>query len=115
MCSICYEDDNQYSIQISCGHQFHIYCIKKWWNKQNDEDICPSCPMCRFEPDDDEYEYLHTRHTAILYMRYKNKSNTKFNWFIRKLKSHRDWFETPMEELLESPEFIPQQKIDTYK
>lgn len=114
MCSICYQDDNQYSIKISCGHHFHIYCIQKWWNTQNAEDICPSCPMCRFEPDDDEYEYLHTRHTAILYMRYKNrKTNLKFNNWIIELKSHLDWFETSMEEVLDAPEFIPQQKIDT--
>jgi len=106
MCSICYQDDNQYSISISCGHRFHINCIQKWWYQQNNDYISASCPMCRFEPNDEEYEYFHTRYVASIYMRYKNmKSSLKFNNWIRKLNSHRDWFVTPMEDVLDAPEY----------
>lgn len=43
MCSICFEDlDIDPDIRkLSCGHWFHVNCIKKWL------EISSACPFCR--------------------------------------------------------------------
>ena len=107
MCTICYNEDNLYSMKTSCGHSFHVNCLQKWWYKQIDRDIYPSCPMCRFEPEDEEYNYIQTLYTAHLYMLQKNKSPLKFEAWIRTLTIKLEFFETAIEDLLWAPEFYP--------
>ena len=41
-CSVCKENfaENDLSMQVSCGHQFHVDCITPWFEMS---DKCPSC------------------------------------------------------------------------
>ena len=96
-----------YSMNTSCGHSFHINCLQKWWYKQIEVDSCPSCPMCRFEPEDEEYAYIQTQYTGHLYMLQKNKGPLKFEGWIRTLASKLVFFETSIEDVLWAPEFYP--------
>ena len=46
-CVFCYEEFDETTRKISCGHMFHEQCLKDWF--QNDESIGVSakCPTCR--------------------------------------------------------------------
>lgn len=51
-CSICQEDmyraEGLYYCEESCGHNFHLNCLKIWSNhKKADLDTNVTCPMCR--------------------------------------------------------------------
>lgn len=66
--------------------------------------------MCRFEPEDEEYEYIQTRYTGYLYMLQKNKGPLKFQAWIRTLTIKLEFFETSMDDVLWAPEFYPASK-----
>jgi hypothetical protein len=51
-CTICladYEDGDKVGYLKTCGHLFHIECIKKWLLEFNHK-----CPVCRFSADPDK-------------------------------------------------------------
>ena len=43
MCSICQDDCNNYTVQLSCGHSFHADCIVKWLRQPSSNASCPNC------------------------------------------------------------------------
>ena len=105
MCSICYGEGNEYTITISCGHDFHINCLTKWWETK---DGYANCPMCRREQGQEEFDYVWMRHFAFMYLKKKHEGDYHFRKWIRLLKIYRRCFETSLEELLDAGEFIPQ-------
>ena len=42
-CSICFENHDNNSVSLNCGHSFHTTCIVKWLEENN------TCPLCRAE------------------------------------------------------------------
>ena len=46
-CSICHESiiEARASHHLSCGHEFHPRCLKRWLHKER-----PTCPNCRYCP-----------------------------------------------------------------
>ncbi|KAI5926868.1 hypothetical protein F4810DRAFT_653868 [Camillea tinctor] len=34
---------------LPCGHMFGSSCLEKWVSSQEEEEVIPCCPMCRFE------------------------------------------------------------------
>jgi len=53
ICSICLEGDINCELHC-CGAQFHIVCISKWINKQENDvmsslQVITACPLCRRE------------------------------------------------------------------
>lgn len=49
MCSL--SDKDEYLKKLSCGHCFHIGCIKEWFNTNT------SCPICRDQSPDSLIKY----------------------------------------------------------
>lgn len=51
-CSICLDslsyDGHRRICQTLCAHNFHLECVNGWLNRHE------SCPMCRFEQDEDD-------------------------------------------------------------
>ena len=45
-CVICHNPLDMYII-TSCNHKFHILCIRKWYKSQLENNIDPTCPICR--------------------------------------------------------------------
>lgn len=41
ICSICYDELNNESTTIECGHKYHTNCIIKWFRTGNHK-----CPLC---------------------------------------------------------------------
>ena len=41
ICAICWEDVNNPSVTLNCGHRFHYGCLSEWSKRSNE------CPMCR--------------------------------------------------------------------
>lgn len=56
-CSICQEDmygfQNLYYCENSCGHNFHLHCLKVWSEYKIHLSDAVNCPMCRAEWTDD--------------------------------------------------------------
>lgn len=47
-CIICFHELDKYSKAVlSCGHSFHLSCIKGWKNNQNKNTYTKLCPICR--------------------------------------------------------------------
>ena len=44
ICSICLEENYNYSTILSCDNEYHSKCIKKWLF------IDETCPICRTKP-----------------------------------------------------------------
>jgi len=41
VCSICWEEVQDPSVQLACKHKFHYGCISEWAKRNN------ACPLCR--------------------------------------------------------------------
>lgn len=56
-CPVCFdtiaESAPQYA--MSCGHCFHVECIVRW--AQSDNDMHGSCPVCRFQESQERGEF----------------------------------------------------------
>ena len=82
MCCICLVENKAKSETISCTHSFHLNCIMKWWEAQTRDQGRISCPMCRFEPSNEEFMHF-VRATAEQmnadYINYNKKEIRK--WF----------------------------------
>lgn len=56
-CPVCFdpiaEDSPQYA--MSCGHCFHVECIVRW--AQSENDMHGSCPVCRFQESQERGEF----------------------------------------------------------
>lgn len=105
MCAICYNDEKPMNYTMPCKHSFHTFCLMKWWDNR-DRTHCPiSCPLCRYEPSNDEIE--HCRLTSLAYNWTKKMSDEDVvKVWIEKVKRHT--YITPMENVLDAPEFVPQ-------
>ena len=59
ICPICQEDmysnEGIYFCKPSCGHNFHIGCLKVFIKHKKDTDMVVSCPMCRAKWEEDMY------------------------------------------------------------
>ena len=59
VCPICQEDmysnEGIFFCKKSCGHNFHIGCLKVFIKHKKDTDMVVSCPMCRAKWEEDEY------------------------------------------------------------
>lgn len=51
-CNICllpiertYESSSKYIGEISCGHKYHTYCIRDWFQERIDLGQEPQCPI----------------------------------------------------------------------
>ena len=54
-CPICYEPMNAKYVKMPyCGHRFHIKCMKTW-NMYNMFNLLCTCPVCRHEYDNVEF------------------------------------------------------------
>ena len=44
-CHVCFEEyrSGDESLELPCGHEFHIHCIEPWFKEHN------NCPVCRFD------------------------------------------------------------------
>jgi hypothetical protein len=64
-----------------------------------------SCPLCRYEPEEDELEYILLRSLADMWMRRKARKGDSFNRFIIKIKNNVGTI-TSMWDLIDAPEFV---------
>ncbi len=59
ICPICQEDmysnEGIFFCKPSCGHNFHIGCLKVFIKHKKDTDMVVSCPMCRAKWEEDDY------------------------------------------------------------
>ena len=59
VCPICQEDmysnEGIYFCKKSCGHNFHIGCLKVFIKHKKDTDTVVSCPMCRAKWEEQDY------------------------------------------------------------
>ena len=59
-CSICNDKlqskNNKKYIKLECGHAFHEKCFTKWVHTKWAEGRSPNCPVCRYEPPNDDSE-----------------------------------------------------------
>ena len=59
VCPICQEDmysnEGIYFCKPSCGHNFHIGCLKVFIKHKKDTEMVVSCPMCRAKWEEEEY------------------------------------------------------------
>ena len=59
ICPICQEDmysnEGIYFCKPSCGHNFHIGCLKVFIKHKKDTEMVVSCPMCRAKWEEDVY------------------------------------------------------------
>ena len=59
VCPICQEDmysnEGIYFCKPSCGHNFHIGCLKVFIKHKKDTEMTVSCPMCRAKWEEEEY------------------------------------------------------------
>ena len=59
ICPICQEDmysnEGIYFCKKSCGHNFHIGCLKVFIKHKKETEMVVSCPMCRAKWEEDDY------------------------------------------------------------
>ena len=59
ICPICQEDmytnEGIHYCKPSCGHNFHIACLKVFIKHKKDSEMVVSCPMCRAKWEEDDY------------------------------------------------------------
>ena len=59
VCPICQEDmysnEGIYFCKPSCGHNFHVGCLKVFIKHKKDTEMVVSCPMCRAKWEEEEY------------------------------------------------------------
>ena len=59
VCPICQEDmysnEGIYFCKKSCGHNFHIGCLKVFIKHKKDTEMVVTCPMCRAKWEEDDY------------------------------------------------------------
>ena len=59
VCPICQEDmysnEGIYFCKPSCGHNFHIGCLKVFIKHKKETEMIVSCPMCRAKWEEEEY------------------------------------------------------------
>jgi len=77
----------------------------KWWATQIDTQGITSCPMCRFEPSNEEIMYFGLRAGARRYVKKISQGKNVLNEWCQKMRSLASI--TPMEEVLDAPEFYP--------
>lgn len=106
MCPICYDDEKPMNYVMQCGHSFHTRCLIKWWAKQDETQGCVSCPLCRYNPSNDEIDHLRMCSAANAWIKYISLGEDKVKSWIEKVK--RFTHITPMENVLGAPEFVPQ-------
>ena len=55
ICGICYKIFNRRNkYKTKCNHYFHIDCLNKYCEKDNNECFCPTCTMPLFRPEDED-------------------------------------------------------------
>jgi hypothetical protein len=74
-CSICSEklqkkNNNKY-VKLQCGHTFHEKCFKQWEHTKWAEGSSPNCPMCRYQPPNDD--------DVILRMKKEDQENRSYS------------------------------------
>ena len=59
VCPICQEDmysnEGIYFCKPSCGHNFHVGCLKVFIKHKKETEMVVSCPMCRAKWEEEEY------------------------------------------------------------
>jgi len=105
MCVICISDNINQNLSLACNHSFHLRCLTKWWITQYETQNVHSCPLCRYEPEEDELEYILLRSLADMWMRRKARKGDSFNRFIIKIKNNVGTI-TSMWDLIDAPEFV---------
>lgn len=63
-----------------------------------------SCPLCRFIPDDDEFDFLRFRRMGQMWISAKKGGEDRFKYFVTILQNSS---ESKLENLIDAPEFIP--------
>ena len=93
VCPICQEDlysnEGLYYCKDSCGHNFHISCLKIFIKHKQDSESDVTCPLCRYKWNEDSYEnILHKTTTIKCYKVHKgincvncSRMNIKFERF----------------------------------
>ena len=93
LCPICQEDlysnEGLYYCKESCGHNFHISCLKIFIKHKQESESDVTCPLCRYKWNEDLYEnVLHKTTTVKCYKVHKgincvncNRLNIKFERF----------------------------------
>lgn len=93
VCPICQEDlysnEGLYYCKDSCGHNFHISCLKIFIKHKQDSESDVTCPLCRYKWNEDSYEnILHKTTTVKCYKVHKgincvncSRMNIKFERF----------------------------------
>ena len=46
-CPICINENNSYSISLTCNHTYHSECINPWVHQCNTLEKIPMCPLCK--------------------------------------------------------------------
>lgn len=87
-CPVCYE--NTINCTLVCGHQFCKSCVKTWytktWNtKDDDNNGCAGCPMCR--------RNVHYRRMPI-------KKWKKEAYEAKKAEVYQEAFESTLEDMM---------------
>ena len=106
MCVICFNEDKPTNYTTSCSHSFHTGCLMKWWNNQEMTQGCISCPLCRYEPSDGEIEHCRLSSAAYRWIKKISLGEDMFKIWIEKVKCVT--YITPMADVLDAPEYVPQ-------
>ena len=106
MCPICYNDEKPINYMTPCGHSFHTGCLMEWWNTQEMTQGCVSCPLCRYEPSNDEIEHCRLTSLAYTWTKRMSRGEDMVKVWIEYVKAHTET--TPMRKRLYAPEYVPQ-------
>ena len=106
MCAICYDEEKPINYLMPCKHSFHTGCLMLWWDNR-DRAQCPiTCPLCRYEPSNDEIEHCRLTSLAYTWTKKMSRGEDMVKVWIEYVKAHTAT--TPMVKLLKAQEFVPQ-------
>jgi len=105
MCPICY-NEKPINYTTPCGHSFHRRCLLEWWNVQYTTQGEISCPICKYQLSDDEIEHSRLCFLSKTWIKKMSLGEDKVRAWIEKVK--RATQTTPMKNVLDAPEFVPQ-------